>query len=425
MADDLYRIDLQRTSAAQLYAAIEDFTCLKLPLDQRPREGYLLDFKQEWSDSALNTVAAFANTFGGLLLLGVSDKDSRPEDIVGISSPGELKTRVASLISANLVPCPSFEIGECALPTDSSARKVCVVRVRESPEMCLITKKGEQPVRVRVEDKSPSADAAQLRAIMQRKRSKESFASRLQVRVNIWGASLIVTNAHKGEPHIRVSSATRFWAVLFPFEHPEIEIDVNTERRFYLIVRKYFPGYGSEDERVDLGPRSKNSYQVRCRVSSHDFERVWQFDSSGAFGLASQTAWGDAPSGLYWSLCDLVIDLSLLLRASREFWGSFGYFGGAQLVVRLGIDGLSLHYDPQGFHAIFYRPSGPIARDALAISPSPVTTRPLEEELDVTFQTDVVYVVSRIVNQLMRTQGHGADLPKLEQSIGAILATRG
>jgi hypothetical protein len=29
------------------------------------QEGYLLDFKETWSDSALKTVAAFANTFGG------------------------------------------------------------------------------------------------------------------------------------------------------------------------------------------------------------------------------------------------------------------------------------------------------------------------------------------------------------------------
>jgi predicted HTH transcriptional regulator len=155
MADDLYRIDLQRTPAAQLFAAVEEFTCIKSPPDQRPREGYLLDFKQDWSDSALHTMAGFANTFGGLLILGVSDnKEGVPEDIVGITSVGELKTRIGSLISTNLLPCPSFEIGECGLPTDP-AKKVCVVRVKESAELCFVTKKGERPVRVRVEDQSP------------------------------------------------------------------------------------------------------------------------------------------------------------------------------------------------------------------------------------------------------------------------------
>jgi hypothetical protein len=422
MANDLYRIDLQRTSAAQLYAAVEDFTAVKLPFNQRPPEGFLLDFKQDWSESALHTVAAFANTFGGLLLLGVSDKDSRPEDIIGISWPGELKNRIASIVSANIVPCPSFEIGECALPADP-AMKVCVVRVKESPEMCLITKKGEKPVRVRVEDQSPSADAAQLRALLHRKQSKEGFRSRIEGLRNRWSSSLLVTKLHTPEPSRRVMTGTRLWAVLFPFEHPEIEIDVNIEQSFYSTIQRCFPCYGSDKESVDPGPRSRDSYQIHRLILGVDFERVWQFDSTGAFGLASQTAWGDGANGLCWSLCDLVIDLALLMRASRAFWESFGYFGGAQLVVRLGVEGLSLHCTAQGFPAILYAPTGPIARDALAIAPKSVSTNPMEFEFDVTFQTDVVYMVSRIANQLMRALGHTADLPKLEQSIGSILAS--
>jgi hypothetical protein len=198
-------------------------------------------------------------------------------------------------------------------------------------------------------------------------------------------------------------------------------MDVNAERKFFSIVQKYFRGFGGEDERVDLGSRSRDSYQIHRLIQRCDFERVWQFDSCGAFGLVSQTAWPDATGGSRWSLCDLAIDLASLLRASRVFWEGFGYFGGARLLVRLGIEGVSLYHDGQGFHAILYAPSGPIARDALAISPKPVATSPLEEGLDLTFQTDVVYVVSRVVNQLMRSLGHSADLVKLEQSVGAVL----
>jgi hypothetical protein len=216
-------------------------------------------------------------------------------------------------------------------------------------------------------------------------------------------------------------SETRFWAVLFPFEHPEIEIDVNVEKRFHLVVQKHFPVFGNVDERIDLGPRSRDTFQIHRLIQSSDFERVWQFDSTGTFGLASQIAWRGEEGESHWSLYDLVIDLASLFRASREFWESFGYLGGARLVVRLRIDGLTLFYDQRGFQGILYHYSAPIARYAIAISPSPVTTSPLEEELDVTFQTDVVYVVARIVNQLMRSQGHSADLPKFEQSIRAVL----
>ena len=75
---------------------ILEYTCINLTADQRPREGYLLDFKAELTDNVLKTVTAFANTFGGLLFLGIADdKDGRPEKIAGIEYQGELKTRVA------------------------------------------------------------------------------------------------------------------------------------------------------------------------------------------------------------------------------------------------------------------------------------------------------------------------------------------
>ena len=86
MSIDLYRDDLNRASRNELYDAIAAFIRLDEPPDQRPREGYLLDFKQEWGEKGLRTVAAFANTFGGLLIVGISEKEGRPEAVVGIAS---------------------------------------------------------------------------------------------------------------------------------------------------------------------------------------------------------------------------------------------------------------------------------------------------------------------------------------------------
>jgi hypothetical protein len=420
MTRGLYRFDLQRSSAAELYAAVDEFTATKQPVEQRPREGYLLDFKQQWSDTALHTVAAFANTFGGLLIIGVTDIDGRPEKIIGEPWPGELKTRIGNIIASNLLPCPRSEIGECSLPSDP-ASKVCVVRVSETPEICLITKKGEQPVRVRVEDTSPPADAARLRDLLQRKRSKDVYHSQLNARREAWKSLFHVTVQNAQDPNNRVMSRSRLWSVIFPVAHPEIEIDINVESRFYSIVQKHFPFYGSDDERVENGPRSRDSFRTRRLILSHDFERAWQFDTSGTFGLVSQARWGDANNGPYWSLCDMIIDLALLLRSSRDFWQSFGYFGGAQLVVRMDIQGLKLLTDRHGFPPIFYQHYPPIARDALARSPNPITTNPLEEDLNVNAQTDDIYAISRLVNLLMRAQGHATDLTKLERSIGGVI----
>jgi len=55
-AVDLYTDDLNRISGQDLYEAIRTFTRISEPLSARPREGYALDFKEEWSDRALHTV---------------------------------------------------------------------------------------------------------------------------------------------------------------------------------------------------------------------------------------------------------------------------------------------------------------------------------------------------------------------------------
>jgi hypothetical protein len=142
MADDLYRVNLQSVGGSSLYRLIHEFTSMERQIGDRPREGYLLDYKEDVSDRFLRSVAAFANTFGGLLIVGVTEKDGRPDTLAGVSVQGEWKTKIASMIAANLFPCPQFEIAECALPTDAG-RKLSVVRVRETPEICLLAKKGE------------------------------------------------------------------------------------------------------------------------------------------------------------------------------------------------------------------------------------------------------------------------------------------
>jgi hypothetical protein len=53
-------------------------TCLQTPNGARLSEGWTLDFKEQRSDEMLKRAAAFASTFGGLLIVGVSEKDGRP-----------------------------------------------------------------------------------------------------------------------------------------------------------------------------------------------------------------------------------------------------------------------------------------------------------------------------------------------------------
>jgi hypothetical protein len=143
---DLYKDDLITPADQDLYAAIELFIRMTSPQTERTQEGYLLDFKATWSDSSLRAVAAFANTFGGLLIVGVSDKDGRADEIVGIASKRqELKTSIASAIASNISPTPPYDLRDVAFP-EGSGRHLCIVRVRKGNHLYLLTKKGDQPI---------------------------------------------------------------------------------------------------------------------------------------------------------------------------------------------------------------------------------------------------------------------------------------
>ncbi len=77
---------------------------------RRP-EGKTLEYKRELSspDGALRTIVAFANTAGGILLIGVEDAT---RNVRGVRLPLDLEERLASLISDNIVPrlLPDLEI---------------------------------------------------------------------------------------------------------------------------------------------------------------------------------------------------------------------------------------------------------------------------------------------------------------------------
>jgi ATP-dependent DNA helicase RecG len=98
-----------------------------IDLIKRP-ESKTLEFKRDLSspDGALKAIVAFANTSGGILLLGVEDKAAH---VRGITEPLDLEERLANLISDHIAPrlVPEIEI----LPWRRT--QVVAVQVHPSP----------------------------------------------------------------------------------------------------------------------------------------------------------------------------------------------------------------------------------------------------------------------------------------------------
>ena len=87
------------------------------------QEGKTLEFKREWTDRALEDLAAFANTRGGTLLVGIR----RDGEIVGAAADDQEIQRLANLITARLGITPSIRV------VDMAERPVIQIDVDPAP----------------------------------------------------------------------------------------------------------------------------------------------------------------------------------------------------------------------------------------------------------------------------------------------------
>jgi hypothetical protein len=430
MPTDLYSVDLSSISATDLHKAIVDFTLVDRPIDDRPREGYLLDYKLDVGEKFLRAVAALANTFGGLLILGVSGLDGRPEKLDGTVSSGELKTQVASVIASNLVPCPPFEIAECGIPGDAGGRKLAVVRVRESQEMCLIAKKGERnPVYVRVEDQSSPADAFQLRALLTRKRANENISSDLEGRIKALESELFVCSYRALPQGSR--SPTFFQVVICPNNAPYAALDLAAESKISNLVTRLNPGLEQlaslSEAKFSFG-RWRDWFEMRFVENTFDYERRWRVTARGDLGFITQVRWPIEGAGEYWSLYDVATDVVRAAALAREFWLARRYYGGFRLRAALRVSGLRLEHAYGGFGPFFYDrisdiPGPPLDSRAVRLVKNP-PQYDATAELDLDYagiSESLVDTVSAVLNQLVRCLGHSCDLQALRLSIAALI----
>lgn len=100
------------------------------------REGETVEFKQKWTDRALEDLAAFANSRGGTLLIGVD----RTGDVVGApAGEGDLD-RIANVIVTRLGLTPSITVREIEGRT--------VIEVRVDPARGVVRRGGRYLTRV-------------------------------------------------------------------------------------------------------------------------------------------------------------------------------------------------------------------------------------------------------------------------------------
>jgi hypothetical protein len=418
MIVDLFSADYSRLTNSDLYAAIAEFT-------------------EKWSEKSLRVVAGFANTFGGIILIGVSEDGGRANDLVGEDSKGELRTRLASSIASSISPTPSFEIAECTLP-DQPDRRLAVIRVRSTNKihfLTTITTKGN-PVYIRNEDQAIPAGAAELRNLIQREHDTENSSaqhfdqSRLMNLLPITKAREEDGIVGQAPQRIAAPSFLRVWVI--PDQTCNVALDYDTELTFHDIVLKTFPpnsfledsSWGSSDEMI----RDRSFVRIDYAHIQRDLQSKWVLTSNGEFGYATLLADDYLPGGPLWSLSDLTIELIAAVKAAHILFAKMGYLGAASLYVSADPGSGQLYQERDNLPFIRHTsdnrqppsirwreivpkpPSSSARREVSCFVPSNFHTR--TERLDT--------LVADLLNQLLRDLGYGAVLAKLREYVALI-----
>jgi hypothetical protein len=110
---------------------------IRLFLESRHPESEILDYKKELANGLQHLIAALANTTGGIILLGVQEKDGRPViPACGVdcgNGPDEWKRRVSDIAYDNIYPPLFPETAACPI-NDNPQKVVVLIRVVESTQ---------------------------------------------------------------------------------------------------------------------------------------------------------------------------------------------------------------------------------------------------------------------------------------------------
>ncbi len=145
----------QKPAAEISFADVDVFLSTKLP------EGHRLDYKLQFPNDLAKTIAAFANTLGGTIMLGVdSDKGTNEPvwpPVAGMSTPG-VADRVVQIATEAIYPPVRVSVAVVANER-LAGHQIAVIRVDESKRSASRRRKTAQGVCLRKDgqqERSPS-----------------------------------------------------------------------------------------------------------------------------------------------------------------------------------------------------------------------------------------------------------------------------
>lgn len=192
MPGSLFTTPIEQITTADVNEFLQD------EREEGPRLDYkVADRKKIIPEDMIEVVCAFANTYGGLLILGVADDDVTkcpilPAEGVPFGKGLDLEERITSRCFDAIVPPLAPEVRVCsfksdpALPEDDKA--FIVVRVQPSPAAPHAITRRDNRVYVRVGSECRNADLMTLRFLFERQQQREQLVE--QTRAIVWRGHL-------------------------------------------------------------------------------------------------------------------------------------------------------------------------------------------------------------------------------------------
>jgi len=305
--------------------------------EQGISENVNLDYKQQLPKELEKTISAFANTYGGIILIGVKEHDSKPKlPVEGIDFQEHYEDRIMNIIVDNIYPPIIPEIQVCPQRNNKTFIIIRIPQSNDTPHAI----RGNTEAYIRTGNRNKRENLAtmeQLEWLMNKRKRSEDFRESLYRRAEDRYQRISETNKAKKE----FCEFTLSFCPLYPWK-PLIttnqidllstKIGFNHPKHCYQILSRFQPIQGgmnsffSNHEQL----RSRYEYFIVHYIEINIFGLFFDLQSIGCIDKQNQIK--------RFNLGELLEPLMPAIKTAYNFYELIGYRG--LLEMKLSLDEL-------------------------------------------------------------------------------------
>lgn len=305
--------------------------------EQQINENLYLDYKEDINSNSLpKTIAAMANTFGGIIIVGIKDKDSKPDlPIMGIDFREGVREQINNLILSNITPPIFPEVQVCK--SDDNLKMLVIIRISQSNTTPHAIMKNTR-VYIRTElSNEPTEDLASLDKVewLKDKRNKsvelrKSFCDSSKERYEI----LCKQNGLTQD----VSQMYIGCSPLFPHD---VLVEPNTLQGYVDKIKSH--GMHTEvpyqHDNINYKPFHSGIYNFSFRNTNkkiyNELNQYGFFFQKHDFGMMVGDEYDENKTKLIGYLLIILGNLDLFIESSEKFYRELGYWGLVKVEINI------------------------------------------------------------------------------------------